>query len=269
MQTDFSTYIHKSRYARWIDSKGRRETWEETVTRYCDFWSARYSAFPYKDIHAAILNMEVMPSMRALMTAGPALDRDNIAGFNCSYIPIDDVRAFDEVMYILMNGTGVGYSVERQSINRLPEVAEQFHHTDTIISVADSKAGWSSAFRQLISLLYQGQIPRWDTSKVRPAGARLKTFGGRASGPAPLEDLFRYTISIFTKAAGRKLTSVECSDIVCKTAEVVVVGGVRRSALICLSNLSDERMRNYKNGQWWVDDKQRSLANISTSGFSV
>lgn len=265
MQTDFSTYIHKSRYARWIDSKGRRETWEETVTRYCDFWSARYSAFPYKDIHAAILNMEVMPSMRALMTAGPALDRDNIAGFNCSYIPIDDVRAFDEVMYILMNGTGVGYSVERQSINRLPEVAEQFHHTDTIISVADSKAGWSSAFRQLISLLYQGQIPRWDTSKVRPAGARLKTFGGRASGPAPLEDLFRYTISIFTKAAGRKLTSVECSDIVCKTAEVVVVGGVRRSALICLSNLSDERMRNYKNGQWWVDDKQRSLANISTA----
>lgn len=203
--------------------------------------------------------------MRALMTAGPALDRDNIAGFNCSYIPIDDVRAFDEVMYILMNGTGVGYSVERQSINRLPEVAEQFHHTDTIISVADSKAGWSSAFRQLISLLYQGQIPRWDTSKVRPAGARLKTFGGRASGPAPLEDLFRYTISIFTKAAGRKLTSVECSDIVCKTAEVVVVGGVRRSALICLSNLSDERMRNYKNGQWWVDDKQRSLANISTA----
>jgi ribonucleoside-diphosphate reductase alpha chain len=209
--------------------------------------------------------MEVMPSMRALMTAGPALERDNIAGFNCSYIPVDDVRAFDEIMYILMNGTGVGYSVERQSINKLPEVAEQFHPTDTTICVADSKTGWSAAFRQLISLLYQGQIPKWDLSKIRPAGARLKTFGGRASGPAPLDELFRFTVALFAKASGRKLSSVECSDLVCKTAEVVVVGGVRRSALICLSNLSDDRMRNYKNGQWWVDDKQRSLANISTA----
>ena len=262
----FMTYIHKSRYARWLDSLGRRETWDETVARYCDFWQQKYpDSFQYDRIYNAIYNKEVMPSMRALMTAGVALERDNIAGFNCSYIAVDDVRAFDEIMYVLMNGTGVGYSVERQSINKLPEVAEQFYKTDTVISVADSKAGWSTAFRQLISLLYQGTIPKWDTSKVRPAGARLKTFGGRASGPAPLDELFRFAIALFTRAAGRRLTSVECSDLVCKTAEVVVVGGVRRSALICLSNLSDERMRNYKNGQWWVDDKQRSLANISAA----
>jgi len=200
------------------------------------------------------------------MTAGPALERDNIAGFNCSYIPIQDQRCFDEILYILTNGTGVGYSVERQYVNKLPEVAETFHSTDTVIVVADSKQGWAASLRQLISLLYSGQIPKWDVSKVRPAGARLKTFGGRASGPAPLEDLFRFTIALFTKAAGRKLTSVECSDLVCKIAQVVVVGGVRRSALICLSNLTDERMRNYKNGQWWVDDTQRALANISAFG---
>ena len=266
VSTDFMTYIHKSRYARWLDSEGRRETWEETVARYCNFWAQKYpDTFPYDRVYKAIYNKEVMPSMRALMTAGAALERDNIAGFNCSYIAVDDVRAFDEIMYVLMNGTGVGYSVERQSINKLPEVAEQFYNTDTVISVADSKAGWSTAFRQLISLLYQGLVPSWDTSKVRPAGARLKTFGGRASGPAPLDELFRFAIALFTKAAGRRLTSVECSDLVCKTAEVVVVGGVRRSALICLSNLSDERMRNYKNGQWWMDDKQRSLANISAA----
>ena len=261
---DYKTYIHKSRYARWLPEKNRRETWEETVTRYCDFWQKRYpEVFPYSLVWNAIYNQEVMPSMRALMTAGPALERDNIAGFNCSYLAVDDVRAFDEIMYILMNGTGVGYSVERQDINKLPEVSENFHQSDTIIKVADSKQGWATAFRQLISLLYAGQIPKWDTKDVRPSGARLNTFGGRASGPAPLEDLFVFTTGVFTKAAGRKLSSVECSDIVCKIAEVVVVGGVRRSALICLSNLSDERMRNYKNGQWWVDDKQRSLANIS------
>ncbi len=263
---DFQTYIHKSRYARWLNKEGRRETWEETVKRYCDFWMWRYpDSFPYDDIYKAIHSLEVMPSMRALMTAGPALERDNIAGFNCSYIAVDDVRAFDEIMFILMNGTGVGYSVERQEIAKLPEVAENFFRTDSIITVADSKAGWSAAFRQLISLLYSGQVPKTDFSRVRPAGARLKTFGGRASGPAPLEDLFNFTISVFTKAAGRRLSSVECSDIVCKTAEVVVVGGVRRSALICLSNLSDERMRNYKNGQWWENNKQRSLANISAA----
>lgn len=263
---DFKTYIHKSRYARWLPELGRRETWEETVTRYCDFWNKRYpDIFPYDEIWNAIHSQEVMPSMRCLMTAGPALERDNIAGFNCSYIAVDDIRAFDEIMFILMNGTGVGYSVERQLVNKLPEVAENFVKVDTTITVADSKAGWAGAFRQLISLLYSGQIPTWDTSKVRPAGARLKTFGGRASGPAPLEQLFQFSIEIFSRAAGRKLSSVECSDIICKVAEVVVVGGVRRSALICLSNLSDERMRNYKNGQWFVDDKQRALANISAS----
>lgn len=266
MIDDFKKYIHKSRYARWLPELGRRETWEETVKRYCDFWQSRFpNDFPYSQVYTAILNQDVMPSMRALMTAGPALERDNVAGYNCSYIPIDDVRAFDEIMFILMNGTGVGYSVERQDINKLPDVAENFHSSETVIKVADSKQGWASAFRQLISLLYAGQIPKWDTSAVRPAGTRLKIFGGRASGPAPLEDLFNFTVSVFTKAAGRKLSSVECSDIICKTAEVVVVGGVRRSALICLSNLSDERMRNYKNGQWWVDDKQRALANISAA----
>lgn len=262
----YSTYIHKSRYARWLDDKGRRETWEETVTRYCDFWQKRYpDTFPYVEIHDAIMKMEVVPSMRALMTAGPALERDNIAGYNCSYIPVDDPRAFDEILFILTNGTGVGYSVERQSISKLPSVAETFHDTDTTITVADSKQGWASALRQLIALLYQGQVPKWDTSKIRPAGARLKTFGGRASGPAPLVELFGFTVNLFKRAAGRKLTSVECSDLVCKIAQVVVVGGVRRSALICLSNLTDERMRNYKSGQWWVDDGQRALANISAA----
>lgn len=266
LNTDYQQYIHASRYARWLPEKGRRETWQETVKRYCDFWDKRYGdLFPYSDIYNAIYNLEVVPSMRALMTAGPALERDNIAGFNCSYIPIIDQRCFDEIMYILMNGTGVGYSVERQYVNKLPEVAEEFHETDTVIQVADSKQGWAGALRQLISLLYAGQIPKWDVSKVRPAGARLKTFGGRASGAGPLIELFNFTVHLFRKASGRKLTSVECSDLVCKIAEVVVVGGVRRSALICLSNLSDERMRNYKNGQWWVDDKQRALANISAA----
>ena len=263
---DYQKYIHASRYARWLDDKGRRETWEETVARYCDFWAKRYGdVFPYKDVYNAIYNMDVMPSMRALMTAGPALERDNIAGFNCSYIPVMDQRAFDEIMYILMNGTGVGYSVERQYINKLPEVAEEFHDTDTVVRVADSKQGWAGALRQIISLLYSGQVPKWDVSGIRPAGARLKTFGGRASGPAPLVELFNFTVALFKKAAGRRLNSVECSDLVCKIAEVVVVGGVRRSALICLSNLTDERMRNYKNGQWYVDDKQRALANISAA----
>lgn len=262
---DYQYFIAKSRYARWLESEGRRETWEETVKRYCDFWKNQYAEFPYDEVYSGILNLEIMPSMRALMTAGQALSRDNIAGYNCSYLPIDDVKAFDECMYILMNGTGVGYSVERQYVQKLPEVAETFTDTDTVIKVADSKQGWSHALRQLISLLYSGQIPQWDVSSVRPAGSRLKTFGGRASGPSPLLELFSFTRSLFKKAAGRKLTSVECSDLVCKIAEVVVVGGVRRSALICLSNLTDERMRNYKNGQWWVDEKQRALANISAA----
>lgn len=264
--SDLQRYVHASRYARWLPEQGRRETWAETVKRLCDFWQAKYpEQFPYDDIYNAVYNMEVMPSMRSLMTAGPALERDNIAGYNCSYVPIIDIKCFDEIMFILMNGTGVGYSVERQFITKLPEVAETFHDTDTCIVVRDSKQGWAAALRQLVSLLYSGQVPKWDVSGVRPAGARLKVFGGRASGPAPLVELFSFTVSLFKKAAGRKLTSLECSDLVCKIAQVVVVGGVRRSALICLSNLTDERMRNYKNGQWWVDDGQRALANISAA----
>lgn len=262
----YSTYIAKSRYSRWKENEGRREHWPEVVTRYCDFFYNKYpDVFPYEEIHSAILKLEVMPSMRALMSAGPALERDNIAGFNCSYVPIQDIRVFDEIMYILLCGTGVGYSVERQYVNKLPEVAEAFYPTETCITVADSKQGWATAFKQLISLLYSGSVPTWDVSKVRGAGERLKTFGGRASGPAPLEHLFQFTISLFKKAAGRKLTSTECSDLVCKTAEVVVVGGVRRSALICLSNLTDQRMSTYKSGQWWVDNQQRALANISAA----
>lgn len=266
LPTDYQKYIHASRYARWLPELGRRERWWETVKRYCDFWQKKYpDVFPYERVYNGILNLDVVPSMRALMTAGPALERDNIAGFNCSYIPIQDSKCFDEILFILSNGTGVGYSVERQYINQLPEVAEVFHDTDTCIVVADSKQGWASALRQLISLLYSGQVPKWDTHHVRKAGERLKTFGGRASGPEPLEDLFRFAIELFKKAAGRKLNSVECSDLVCKIAQVIVVGGVRRSALICLSNLTDERMRNYKNGQWWIDDSQRALANISVA----
>lgn len=264
--SDLQTYVHKSRYARWLPEEGRRETWEETVDRLCSFWLNKYPEhFPYDEIKQAILNMDVMPSMRSLMTAGPALERDNISGYNCAYLPISDVRSFDEAMFILMNGTGVGYSVERQYVNKLPEVAETFHDTDTVIKVADSKQGWASALRQLLSLLYSGQVPRWDVSGIRPAGARLKTFGGRASGPAPLVELFTFAVGLFKKAAGRKLTSVECSDLVCKIAQVVVVGGVRRSALICLSNLTDGRMQTYKSGQWWENDGQRALANISAA----
>jgi ribonucleoside-diphosphate reductase alpha chain len=263
---DFQTYIHKSRYARWKPELGRRETWDETVARYCDFWQAKYpESFPYQEVFNAIKNLEVMPSMRALMTAGPALDRDNIAGYNCSYLPIDDVRAFDEAMFILMNGTGLGFSVERQYVQKLPTVATEFSKSDTIITVADSKQGWATALRELIGLLYTGLIPSLDVSKVRPAGARLKVFGGRASGPKPLQDLFQFTIELFQKAAGRKLNSVECHDLVCKIAQIVVVGGVRRSALISLSNLTDERMRNAKNGAWWEDEKQRALANNSVA----
>lgn len=266
MSKDLSTYVHLSRYARWLPDEGRRERWSETVGRLCDFWQARFpELFPYTEVYDAIYNMEVAPSMRSLMTAGVALERDNIAGYNCAYIAIDDPRAFDEVAFILMNGTGVGYSVERQEISQLPSIAETFHETDTVIKVADSKQGWAGALRQLIALLYSGQVPTWDVTGIRPAGTRLKTFGGRASGPAPLVDLFHFTVGLFKRACGRKLTSVEASDLVCKIAQVVVVGGVRRSALICLSNLTDERMRNYKSGQWWVDDGQRALANISAA----
>ena len=263
----YQQFIHKSRYARWLSKEGRRETWEETVQRYVDFWVNRKQIDKktatrlYEGIHS----QKVMPSMRCMMTAGEALDKDNVAGFNCSYLAIDSPRAFDELMYVLMCGTGVGFSVERNFINKLPVVAETFHDTDTTIVVADSKIGWASSFRELIAMLYAGKVPKWDMSKVRPAGARLKTFGGRASGSAPLEDLFRFCVEVFHKAAGRKLTSIECHDVVCKVADIVVVGGVRRSALISLSNLSDIRMAKAKTGAWWEADGHRRLANNSVA----
>jgi ribonucleoside-diphosphate reductase alpha chain len=264
--TDYQRFIHASRYARWLPEENRRETWKETVDRYTGFFKNRFpDTFPADDVNKAIHNLDVMPSMRCLMTAGPALERDEIAGYNCSFVAIDSPKAFDEVMYILMCGTGVGFSVERQFTNNLPSIAEEFHETDTTIRVKDSRIGWASAYRELISLLYSGRLPKWDTSGVRPAGTRLKTFGGRASGPKPLEDLFSFTVHTFKKAAGRKLNSLECHDLVCKVADIVIVGGVRRSALISLSNLTDDRMRNAKNGAWWESDVQRALANNSVA----
>ena len=271
LPTKYQEFIHLSRYSRWLPKEKRRETWSETVARYFDFFethlkeNCKYTLD--KDmrhkLEDAVLSLKVMPSMRCLMTAGEALKRENIAGYNCSYIAVDRPQAFDEILYVLMNGTGVGFSVERQFVSNLPTVAEEFYMSDTIIVVQDSKLGWAKAFKELVAMLYHGQIPKWDLSKVRPAGAPLKTFGGRASGPEPLQRLFEFTKEIFQSAAGRKLSSLECHDIVCKTAEIVVVGGVRRSALISLSNLSDDRMRVAKSGQWWNDNGQRALANNS------
>lgn len=269
--SEYSAFIHKSRYARYLEEEGRRETWEETVDRYINFWQGKLCGPKHgRDIEAALLeareaivNLEVMPSMRCLMTAGPALDRDNIAGYNCAYIAVDNIRAFDEILYILMCGTGVGFSVERQYISKLPEVAEELHESDTTISVRDSKLGWAEAFKQLVSLLYTGSIPRYDLSKVRAAGERLKTFGGRSSGPAPLRDLFDFTISTFKRSAGRRLNSLEVHDLICKVASVVVVGGVRRSALISLSNLTDQRMRHAKDGNFYEQNPQRTISNNS------
>ena len=263
----YQEFIHKSRYARWLPEEGRRERWDETVNRYVDFWKERgqINEKTALQLFNAIHNLDVMPSMRCMMTAGEALDKDNVAGFNCSYLHIDSPRSFDELMYVLMCGTGVGFSVERNFITKLPVIAESFHETDSTIVVADSKIGWASAFRELIAMLYAGKIPKWDMHKVRPSGARLKTFGGRASGAEPLEDLFNFCVGIFQKASGRKLTSIECHDVVCKIADIVVVGGVRRSALISLSNLSDPRMAKAKSGQWWMDEGQRRLANNSVA----
>ena len=265
LPTDYQSFIHKSRYAKYFDGKGR-ESWSDTVERYMDnVVRPKLGDDTYVNgIRDAILNLEVMPSMRAMMTAGPALERDNTAGYNCSYLPVDDPKSFDEAMFILLCGTGVGFSVERQYISKLPEVPTLFQ-SDTTIVVKDSKEGWAKAFRQLLALLWAGEIPKWDTSLVRPAGARLKTFGGRASGPAPLVDLFNFVIKVFKDAQGRKLSSIECHDIMCKIGEVVVVGGVRRSAMISLSNLSDDRMRHAKSGAWWENDPQRALANNSVS----
>jgi len=266
LPTDYQAFIHTSRYARWLEKENRRESWLETVERYMDnVVRPKIGDDTYvNQIRDAILNLEVMPSMRAMMTAGPALERDNTAGYNCSYLPVDDPKSFDEAMFILLCGTGVGFSVERQYISKLPEVPTLFQ-SDTTIVVKDSKEGWAKAFRQLLALLWAGEIPKWDTSLVRPAGARLKTFGGRASGPAPLVDLFNFVIKVFKDAQGRKLSSIECHDIMCKIGEVVVVGGVRRSAMISLSNLSDDRMRHAKSGAWWENDPQRALANNSVS----
>ena len=271
LPTSYQEFIHLSRYSRWLPEEGRRETWDETVARYFDFFVDHVKEMTgyemdfktRNELEVAVLSQRVMPSMRCLMTAGDALKRENIAGYNCSYVAVDRIQAFDEILYILMNGTGVGFSVERQFVSELPRVAEEFHASDTVITVADSKMGWAKAFKELMGMLYIGQIPRWDLSKVRPAGAPLKTFGGRASGPAPLEALFNFTVTTIKGSAGRKLSSLECHDIVCKIAEVVVVGGVRRSALISLSNLSDDRMRHAKAGQWWNDNPQRALANNS------
>lgn len=267
----YEGFIAKSRYARYIDKECRRENWAETTDRYFNFMQNHLKkkhnyvipADTLAELHNAVLKQEVLPSMRAIMTAGEALTRDNTAGFNCSYLPIDDAKAFDEAMFILLCGTGVGFSVERQYVNKLPEVPDELNKSETCIVVQDSKEGWAKSLRQLIALLYSGEIPKWDLSKVRPAGARLKTFGGRASGSLPLVELFEFVVRTFKGAVGRKLNSIECHDIMCKIGEVVVVGGVRRSALISLSNLSDERMRHAKNGNWWELNPQRALANNS------
>jgi len=267
----YSSFIAKSRYCRFIPELGRRESWEETVARYFNFMEKHLlKTHNYvltkelrKELEDAVINLDIMPSMRSLMTAGEALERSNIAGYNCSYVAVDDPKAFDEAMMILLCGSGVGFSVERQDVAKLPEIPEEMFPSNTVIAVADSKEGWAKALRQLIALLYAGEMPKWDVSKVRPAGARLKTFGGRASGAEPLVDLFKFVTNKFKSAAGRKLTSIECHDIMCKIGEVVVVGGVRRSAMISLSNLSDERMRVAKAGAWWEQHGYRALANNS------
>ena len=273
LPTIYQEYIHLSRYARWDYDLGRRETWDETVGRYFNFfteWLEKKHDYKLEngqriELENSVKELKVMPSMRCLMTAGPALEKENVAGYNCAYIKVDSPRSFDEILYVLMNGTGVGFSVEEEYTNQLPAVPEELYDTDTVVVVADSKLGWAKAFKELVSLLYGGHIPKWDVSKVREAGAPLKTFGGRASGPAPLVDLFKFTINTFKSSLGRKLHPVECHDIVCKTAEIVVVGGVRRSALISLSNLNDREMRFAKHGEWYTHNVQRALANNSVN----
>ena len=272
LPTAYQQFIHKSRYARWIEEDQRRENWDETVSRYVNFMSDHVGKKYHKlegvvldEIEQSILNQDVMPSMRAMMTAGEALERDNVAGFNCSYIPVDSPRSFDECMYILMCGTGVGFSVERENVDKMPVVSDNLHLSDTVIKVGDSKPGWAKAYRELIALLYAGQIPQIDMSAVRAAGERLKVMGGRASGPQPLAELFSFTVETFKKATGRKLFPIECHDLMCKVGEIVVVGGVRRSALISLSNLNDDQMAHAKSGQWWENEGQRALANNSVA----
>jgi len=264
----YQEYIAASRYARFIDDKGRREQWSETVWRYVDYVFSRTPAIKdnteLKDrIYKAIYDMKVMPSMRAMMTAGRSADRDNTCIYNCSYLPVDDPKSFDEAMFILLCGTGVGFSVESKYTSQLPDVPEQLFESEHVIAVHDSKEGWAKALRLLIAHLYAGEVPKWDVSKIRPAGARLKTFGGRASGPGPLVDLFSFAVNTFKHAQGRKLNTLECHDLMCKIGEVVVVGGVRRSAMISLSDLDDERIRHAKSGPWWETAPHRALANNS------
>ena len=273
LPTQYQQFIHLSRYARWDYDKKRRETWGETVNRYFDFFQQHLRETCNYDLDNgeleqlknSVLSLDVMPSMRCLMTAGEALRKENVAGYNCSYIKVDSPRSFDEILYVLMNGTGVGFSVEDDYVNQIPTVAEEFYDTDTVIVVADSKLGWAKALKEMLSLLWTGQIPKWDLSRIRPAGSPLKTFGGRASGPEPLDDLFHFAVNIFKNAAGRKLKALECHDLVCKIAEIVVVGGVRRSALISLSDLNNGEMRHAKSGQWWETQPQRALANNSVN----
>ena len=266
----YQQFISKSRYSRFVPEQNRREHWAESVKRYFDFMEKNLlekhgHQMDRKTLEQAVVNLDVMPSMRAIMTAGKALERDNTAGYNCSYLPIDDPKAFDEAMYILLCGTGVGFSVEQKYVNQLPEVPDQLFDSQTTVVVADSKEGWAKSLRQLIALLYSGEVPKWDLSKVRKAGERLKTFGGRASGPGPLEELFKFTVDKFRHATGRRLSSIECHDLLCKIGEVVVVGGVRRSAMISLSDLEDDRMRSAKSGNWWEQNGHRALANNSAT----
>ena len=273
LPTSYQEFIHKSRYARWMEEEGRRENWGETVSRYVNFMSDtlmekhnyKIDKVDKEIMEDYITSLNVMPSMRAMMTAGEALKRDNTCGYNCSYLPVDSPRSFDEAMYILMCGTGVGFSVERENVDKLPIISENMQESDVVIKVEDSKAGWAKAYRELVALLYSGMIPSWDVSKVRPSGARLKVMGGRASGADPLVNLFKFTVDKFKSATGRKLFPVECHDIMCKVGEVVVVGGVRRSALISLSNLNDDQMAHAKTGQWWENQGQRALANNSVA----
>ena len=269
--SNYEQFIFKSRYARWLEEKGRRENWYETVWRLVLYYTAAISELDkqvidhkeQQELYDAIYSLEVMPSMRALMTAGPALDRCHVPAYNCAYLPVDSPRSFDEAMYILLCGTGVGYSVEKQYVDQLPRVSEEFEETDTIITVADSKEGWAKSLRELISLLIAGQVPKWDVSRVRPAGSRLKTFGGRASGPEPLVELFEFAVNLFRGSSGRRLTSLECHDLMCKIADIVVVGGVRRSAMISLFDVTDDRMASAKTGAWWEANGIRRLANNS------
>ena len=273
IENPYENFIALSRYARWIPEENRRETWGETVDRYFDFMLSHlkenYNYIPDEKLVAELKNgvfeRNVMPSMRSVMTSGAALERDNVAGYNCAFLPVDSPRSFDETMYILMCGTGVGFSVEYKYINKLPAVPESLDKSTTVITVEDSKQGWAKAYRELIALLWSGQIPAIDVSKVRPAGARLKTMGGRSSGPQPLINLFDFTIAKFKNATGRNLKPIECHDIMCKIGEVVVVGGVRRSAMISLSNINDIEMAQAKSGNWWEASPQRALSNNSVA----